>query len=73
MRFSTNSPQTVKGDMSDNRSGEAGFMSTAAFDEACQALTPCPALRSSGMSAEVRRHVRLPGLLATFVTGPFPL
>ena len=45
--------------MSDNRLEETGFMSRRAFDEACQALSPCLGLRSIVPNVEIRRGVRL--------------
>ena len=45
--------------MSDNRLEETGYMSRRAFDEACQALSPCLGLRSIGLNVEIRRGVRL--------------
>ena len=52
-------PTARRGEMSDNRLEETGYMSRRAFDEACQAVTRCLGLRSIGLSVEIRRGVRL--------------
>lgn len=52
------------GEMSENLSDGAGFISRKAFEEACRALARCSGSRSSDISLETRREVRSPLPLA---------